>query len=159
MKKVDVFAHVLPRRYLDRLEAHLERTMPARELNYYREGVFYFDDALTDIEVRLQRMERFPDYTQVLVLAVPPLEETGPPPEAAELARLANDQMAELVVAHPGRFAGFVAALPLNDVEASLREIDRAVGELGALGAQVFTNVNGVPLDHPRFRPIFSCLE
>jgi aminocarboxymuconate-semialdehyde decarboxylase len=159
MKKVDVFAHVLPRRYLDRLDAHLERTMPAREVNYYREGVFFFDDALTDIEVRLRRMERFPDYTQILVLAVPPIEETGPPSVVADFARLANDQIAELVVAHPDRFAGFVAALPLHDVEASLREIDRAIGELGALGAQVYTNVSGVPLDDPRFEPIFSRLE
>src|SRR5260370_15514111 len=67
--------------------------------------------------------------------------------------------MAELVRTHPDRFVGFACALPLNDTEASLQEIDRAVGDLGALGAQVFTNVQGVPLDHPIFEPIFARLE
>jgi predicted TIM-barrel fold metal-dependent hydrolase len=92
----------------------------------------------------------------VLVLAVPPIEEVGPSAIAAEFARLANDEMAELVQKHPDRFVGFACALPLNDPEASLREVDRAVGDLGALGAQVFTNVLGVPLDHPTFDQIFA---
>jgi len=159
MQKIDAFAHVLPERYLRRLLRHLERTMPARELAYYAEGVFDFDPALTKLDVRLRRMEAIPEYTQILVLAVPPLEESGPPKVAAELARLANDEMAEVVRSHPDRFAGFAAALPLNDVEASLHEVERAVGELGALGAQVFTNVQGVPLDDPRFEPILARLE
>ncbi|HEX2648258.1 MAG TPA: amidohydrolase family protein [Candidatus Dormibacteraeota bacterium] len=159
MEKIDAFAHVLPERYRDRLEPHLERTMPSREVDYYRAGVFHFDDALTDLDVRLRRMEAIPDYRQILVLAVPPIEEIGPPPIAADFARLANDEMAELVRGHPDRFAGFVAALPLSDVEGSLREIDRAAGDLGAVGALVYTNVQGVPLDDHRFEPILSRLE
>jgi predicted TIM-barrel fold metal-dependent hydrolase len=157
--KIDAFAHILPRRYIDRLEPHLEKALPAREVGYYREGVFRFDESLTDLGARFRKMESFPDYTQVLVLAVPPIEETGPPAVAAEFARLANDEMAELVRSHPDRFAGFAAALPLNDVDASVREVDRAVDELGALGAQVYTNVQGVPLDNPRFDPLLGRLE
>jgi aminocarboxymuconate-semialdehyde decarboxylase len=78
---------------------------------------------------------------------------------AIEFARLANDEMAELVVRHPDRFAGFAAALPLNDTEASIAEAERAVRELGALGVQLFTNVEGVPLDDPRFDPILGQVE
>jgi aminocarboxymuconate-semialdehyde decarboxylase len=159
VRKIDAFAHILPRRYLERLEQQLERTISSEQLRYYREGVFHFDAALTDLEARRRRVERVDDYAQVLVLAVPPIEEVGPPAIAAELARLANDEMAELVRKHPDRFVGFACALPLNDVEASLRELDHAFGDLGALGAQVFTNVLGVPLDHPRFDPIFARLE
>ena len=159
MKKIDAFAHILPRRYLDRLEALLERTMPAHDLRYYREGVFRFDDSISDLDVRWRNMERLPDYKQILVLAVPPIEDTGPPSTAADLARMANEEMADLVRLHPDRFEGFVAALPLNDVEASLRELDRATKELGALGAQLYTNVQGVPLDAPRFDPLLSQLE
>ena len=159
MRKIDAFAHILPSRYLERLERHLERTISSEQLRYYREGVFHFDAALTDLEERRRRVERVDDYAQVLVLAVPPIEEVGPPTIAAELARMANDEMAELVRQHPDRFVGFACALPLNDVEASLRELDRAVGDLGALGAQVFTNVLGVPLDHPSFDPILARLE
>jgi aminocarboxymuconate-semialdehyde decarboxylase len=159
MRKIDAFAHIVPRPYLERLERHLGSAISSQQLRYYQEGVFHFDDALTDLDARWRRVERFGDYVQVLVLAVPPIEELGPPAIAAEFARLANDEMAELVRRHPDRFVGFACALPLNDTDASLREIDRAVGDLGALGAQVFTNVQGVPLDDPVFEPIFVRLE
>ncbi len=159
MRKIDVFAHILPSRYLERLERHLERAISSQQLSYYREGVFHFDAALTNLDVRWRGVEHLGDYAQVLVLAVPPLEELGPPAIAAEFARLANDEMADLVRRHPERFVGFACALPLNDTEASLREIDRAIGDLGALGAQVFTNVQGVPLDHPTLEPVFARLE
>src|SRR5579864_5826198 len=159
MRKIDVFAHILPPRYLVRLETHLEKTISSGQLRYYREGVFHFDPVLTDLDARWRAIEPLGDYAQVLVLAVPPLEEVGPPAVAAEFARMANDEMAELVQRHPDRFAGFAAALPLNDTEESLMEIDRATSQLGALGVQMFTNVRGVPLDDSRFEPIFGRLE
>jgi uncharacterized protein len=159
MRKIDAFAHVLPPRYLQRLEGHLASTMSAAQLRYYREGVFRFDPVISDLDARRRRMDAHADYAQVLVLAVPPLEEVEPARVAGELARRANDEMAELVRRFPEEFVGFAAALPLADVEASLAEIDRAVRDLGALGIQMFTNVLGAPLDHPRFDPILSRME
>jgi predicted TIM-barrel fold metal-dependent hydrolase len=159
MRKVDAFAHILPPRYLERLERHLENAISAEQLSYYREGVFRFDPSISDLEARWRAMDLFGDYRQVLVLAVPPLEEVGPPAIAADFARMANDEMAALVAKHADRFAGFVASLPLNDVDASLREVDRAAGSMGALGVQLFTNVLGAPLDDPRFEPLFSRIE
>ena len=157
--KVDAFAHILPAGYLERLSKHLEKSMSAAQLRYYREGVFGFNDALTDLDARWRAIEPFGDYRQVLVLAVPPLEEIGPPDVAATFARLANDEMAELVSRHGDLFAGFAAALPLHDVDGSLREMDRACVELGALGVQVYTNVLGVALDNARFEPLFARIE
>ena len=159
MRKIDAFAHVLPRPYLDRLERHLERSISADQLRYYREGVFGFDAVLTDLDARRRKVEAYGDYAQVLVLAVPPLEEVGPPKVAAEFARLANDEMAELVAKHPDLFVGFSAALPLNDIDEALVELERAVADLGSLGPQLFTNMAGVPLDHPRFRPLLARIE
>jgi aminocarboxymuconate-semialdehyde decarboxylase len=165
MRKIDAFAHILPRAYLDRLERQLEQTMEPSRLAYYREGVFTFDPVLTDLDARwrtmdtIERMEPSGAYQQILVLAVPPLEEVGPPAVAAEFARLANDEMADLVRRYPDRFAGFAAALPMCDVDAAAGELHRALSQLGALGAQLYTNVLGVPLDEPRFEPLFSRLE
>ena len=159
MHRVDAFAHILPPRYLERLERHLDNAISREQLRYYREGVFRFDPSISDLDARWRSMDRFGDYKQILVLAVPPLEEVGSPHDAADFARLANDEMASLVAKHPDRFAGFAAALPLNDVDASLLELDRAVGDQGALGAQVFTNVQGTPLDDPRFEPLFARFE
>src|SRR5690348_11674776 len=97
MRKIDAFAHILPRAYLERLERQLEKTMAPNQLDYYREGVFFCDPVLTDLYARWRKIEPYGDYAQVLVLAVPPLEEVGPPAVAAELARIANDEMAALV--------------------------------------------------------------
>jgi hypothetical protein len=52
----------------------------------------------------------------------------------------------------PDKFPAWVAALPLNNIEASLEEMDRAI----ALGIQIFTDLNGKPLDEPEFLPIFE---
>ena len=159
MRKIDAFAHILPRAYLSRLERQLEKTMVPSRLAYYREGVFSFDPVLTDLDARWGKIEPYGDYAQVLVLAVPPLEEVGPPKVVAELARLANDELAQLVQRYPDRFAGFAAALPLSDVELALRELDRALTQLGALGAQLYTNVLGTALDDARFEPLLGRLE
>jgi aminocarboxymuconate-semialdehyde decarboxylase len=159
VRRIDAFAHVLPRPYLDRLEKHLAVSLDKERRRYYEAGVFTFDETLTDLDARRRKVETLGDYAQVLVLAVPPLEEVGPPETSAELARLANDEMAELVQRYPDRFAGFAASLPLNDVEASLEEAERALTTLGALGVQVFTNVNGVPIDEPRFDPLLAHVE
>lgn len=159
MRRIDAFAHILPRPYLDRLERHLETAISAQQLRYYREGVFRFDPVLTDLDARWRKIEPFGDYRQVLVLAVPPLEEVGPPAVASEFARLANDEMAALVVRHPDRFAGFAAALPMHDTDSALLELDRATSDLRALGVQMFTNVCGAPLDDRRLEPLLARVE
>src|SRR5439155_995722 len=66
------------------------------------------------------------------------------------------DEMAALVERHPDRFPAFVASLPMNNPEAALREIDRALDTLGATGVQMFSNVAGRPLDRPEYRPLFA---
>jgi len=101
-------------------------------------------------------MERFPGYKQILTLSLPAIEFLAPRDKSPGLARLANDGMAEIVARHPGHFPAFVASLPMNNVPEALHELDRAIGELGAKGIQIFTNVNGRPLDEPEFYPIFE---
>ena len=113
MRKIDAFAHILPAGYLQHLERHLASTMRPARLRYYQEGVFRFDPVISDLAARFRMMDRHGDYAQVLVLAVPPLEEVEPAQAAAELARRANDEMAGLVRRLPERFVGFAAALPL----------------------------------------------
>jgi uncharacterized protein len=112
-------------------------------------------DTLVDIEARLRLVESFDGLRQVLSLANPPLEAVGPPAVASELARIANDCMAEICRKYPHAFPAFVAALPLNDIDASITEMERAIGSLGTRGVQLFTNVNGRPLSAAEFRPIF----
>src|SRR5205807_827150 len=53
------------------------------------------------------------------------------------------------------RLSSLVPSMPMNNVEACVREADRAIADLGAKGIQIFTNVLGKPLSSPEFRPIF----
>jgi predicted TIM-barrel fold metal-dependent hydrolase len=110
---------------------------------------------LVDVEARLRLLDRFDGLQQVLSLANPPLELIAPPDRTPELARIANDALAELVRKHADRFPAFIASLPMNNVEAALVEIDRAIEILGARGIQIFTHVANEPLSAAKFRPLF----
>jgi aminocarboxymuconate-semialdehyde decarboxylase len=145
---IDIFNRFMPPRYFERVRS-LVPDHPAAT-------AFPRLKTLWDIEARLRLLDQFGDYQQVLSLANPPLELLAPPAQTPDLARMANDGLAELCRAHPQRFPTFIASLPMNEIEASLREIDRAVGELGAKGIQIFTNVAGKPLSAAEFRPIFA---
>ncbi len=101
-------------------------------------------------------MDEFGEYCQFLTLPAPPMETMAPPDRSPEFARIANDGLAELVARYPDRFIGFAASLPMNNVDACLKEIDRSVSELNARGFQIYTNVAGKPLDSPEFAPIFE---
>ena len=147
--KIDIFCHIFPKAFSDRMLAMSERAA------YMQKRVREIP-VMTDLEQRFRIMDQFPGYQQVFCLASPPLEAIGDPKTSPELARIANDGMAELVAKHPDRFPGFVASLPMNNMNACLKELDRAIRQLGARGVQIFSNVNGRPLDEPEFRPLFE---
>jgi aminocarboxymuconate-semialdehyde decarboxylase len=101
-------------------------------------------------------MDEFGDFRQVLSLPAPPLEVLAGPDRSPGIARAANDQLAELVARYPDRFIAFVASLPLNNPDETMKEMERAVTQLGAKGVQIFTNVAGRPLDIPELAPLFA---
>ena len=113
---------------------------------------------LHDLDARFRAMGEFGDYRQIISLPQPPIEDVTTPEQGAELARIANDAMAQLVDDHRDRFPAFVAAVGLHDSDAAMTELHRAIGELGARGVQVFTNVGGRPLDDPEFMPLFDAM-
>lgn len=81
--------------------------------------------------------------------------EPGP---ATQLLRYINDQIAEMVVQGGGRFAG-LGAVPMQDLEAAIRELHRCVGELGFAGVEIGSNIEGRPIGAPEFEPFFEAAE
>jgi predicted TIM-barrel fold metal-dependent hydrolase len=148
LKKIDSYAHIFPRAYFDRMAA------TAKDKGAIKRWLTI--PVLYDLDARLKMMEEFPDYQQLLTLSMPPIEVIAGPEDSPEMARLANDGMAQIRDAHPDKFPAFVASLPMNNVPAALEEMERAITQLGARGIQVFTNVNGRPLDDEEFLPIFE---
>src|SRR5579883_161037 len=152
--KIDAFPHVMPRQCYDRFLA-VTKDAGAREFLQSLAARAPLT-ALWDLDARFRMMDEQGDYVQVLTLCTPPIEVVAQGQLGIDLARMVNDGMAELVSRYPDRFKGFAASLPLDDADASLAEIDRTVNQLGALGIQIFTNVNGLPWDEPRFEPLFA---
>jgi aminocarboxymuconate-semialdehyde decarboxylase len=114
---------------------------------------------LCDLDARFRLMDPFPDYRQVISLGSPPIETFVGPDAAPELAQVGNDGLAELVDAHPDRFAGFLAAVPMSNPDAAVREIERAMRDLRASGVQIYSNTAGRPLDLPELAPVFDLLN
>jgi uncharacterized protein len=148
---VDIYTHILP----DRFFREMSRVSPKLEnIGARLRGV----KKLFDLDLRFAEMDEFGDYRQIISLPNPPLEEIASGETAQLLARVANDAMAELCAQHPQRFPAFVAAVSLDDVDAGLKEAERAIGTLGARGIQIFTNIAGHPLDEPKYAPVFAAM-
>jgi predicted TIM-barrel fold metal-dependent hydrolase len=150
MRYIDAFNHFFPKRLWDRM---LSLDSTAKGIGKRMRGV----PCLYDLEERFRVMDLFKakNLTQVISLGMPPIEALGPPEVAIECAKLGNDGMAELVAKYPDRFPGYLASLPMNAPEAAAREAERAFAG-GACGVQIHSNINGEPLDEPKFFPVFE---
>ena len=151
MRKLDVFNHIYPPRYF---EGMMAVAPDYKDIGKRMRNI----PMLVDLDERFRVMDRFDGYQQVLSIATPPIDAYAAPEHAADLAQRANDGMAELVAAYPDRFPAFVASLPLADPDQAQAELHRAVRDLGARGIQVFSNVNGQPLDRPEHLALFDAM-
>lgn len=148
MISLDIFPHIFPKSYFEKMVEIVPNKDAIRRWTNI--------PVLYDLEKRLRMMDEFEQYQQVLTLSMPAIEYVAPPDQSLALARLANDGMHDICAKHPDRFPVWVASVPMNNVTATLDEITRAVEKLGAKGIQIFTNVNGRPLDDPEFALIFD---
>ena len=74
------------------------------------------------------------------------------------IARDCNDEVHQLTLDHPDRFKGF-ATLPMQDTRAAIAELDRAVNQLGMVGAMIDDKVNEKTYDEPEFLPFWQAAE
>jgi aminocarboxymuconate-semialdehyde decarboxylase len=154
--KIDIYSHIVPKNYRDRLYEYIGGKYPMIERM----------PTLVNLEDRLRIMDRFEDLIQVAIPTSPPIESIATSKEAVELARVHNDGLAEIVAKYPDRFPAAVATLPMNDIEAALKELDRAITELRFRGINIHTPVicrdnEGQAkiikqIDQPEFMPIYE---
>src|ERR1051325_2576307 len=160
--RVDVFCHILPKKYDAARWERVEKTNFVKHspshLKYVAGGKAPTQDnmkVLTDLDARWRMMDEFPGYRQVISVASPPIEAVDPD-DSEYLAKILNDEIAELVQKYPDRFAGGACSLPFNKPDAPVRELERCIKDLKFCTVQIFSNVNGKALDQPQFRPIFE---
>jgi aminocarboxymuconate-semialdehyde decarboxylase len=106
---------------------------------------------------RLAEMDKAGVDVQALSLC-PPMVYWAEPELALRMARHFNDDLAATVASRPDRLVG-LATVPLQDVSASVAELERAVKELRLRGVAIGSNVNGKDLDHPDLTPFFEKAE
>ncbi|MBU2497494.1 MAG: amidohydrolase [Proteobacteria bacterium] len=149
--KIDIFTHVQPAKYKKALYKYSDRFETEKRVQDNR-------PALTDHKLRLAIMDQYEDDVQVLSVTMPPLEDIVGPDEAADLARLSNDEMAEMLAKYPKKYIAAIANLPINNMDATLKETERAVTELGFKGVQIYTSVQGKPLSSKELMPLYEMM-
>jgi aminocarboxymuconate-semialdehyde decarboxylase len=159
LKIVDVHNHYYPPEYLNALRAGpsdvtITEDDEGNPVLHYPGDYNVAVRGHRDLAYRADVLEQEGVDTQVITLTTPGTH-VEKPARAIELARLVNDAFAEGVSTYKGRFAA-LATLPLNDAEASARELQRAMRELQLPGAMLFGNANGVALDDPRYTPLYD---
>lgn len=103
---------------------------------------------------RLADMDAAGIDLQVLSVVLP-TPQPLPAETAVPLAVKANGELQGMVAAYPDRFAAF-ATLPVTVPDAAAAELERAVGELGFVGAMISGTIAGRFLDDPFFHPILE---
>jgi predicted TIM-barrel fold metal-dependent hydrolase len=105
----------------------------------------------------LEEMDRTRTATGVLSISTPGVY-FGQLEEARRMARLCNDYGAQMRRDHPGRF-GLFAAMPMPDVEGTLKEIEYALDTLKADGIGFMTSYGDKWPGDPQFEPVFQELN
>jgi aminocarboxymuconate-semialdehyde decarboxylase len=150
MRYIDAFNHFNPKRYHEGL---LASPAGQKDIGKRVRGI----PALWDLDLRLKVVDQFADYTQVLSLGMPMVDRLWGPDKSPEMAKIANDGLAEVVAKHSDRFVGYSAVVPMNAPEAATKEAERALKN-GANAVQMGTNVNGGPIDGKEFWPLYETI-
>ena len=146
--KIDAYSHISPPNYTE----VLRNKYPGFYNKLLRDTI-----PLYNLEERFRIMDMFEGLVQVLTIGpVPPIEDFADSDQSVELAKMANDEMAELLLKYRDRFVAAIALLPMNNIDAALIETDRAIKDLGFRGIYVHSNINGKSLDSPEFLPLFE---
>lgn len=107
----------------------------------------------TDVNAKLADMDAAGIQMTALSINDPGPELFGS--DGPAVARIVHDWLGEISLRHPQRFFGLMT-LPLQDMNASLKEADRCVSKLGMKGILLYSNLNGEFPDELKFRPIFE---
>jgi aminocarboxymuconate-semialdehyde decarboxylase len=157
---IDFHAHVYPEEYLKKLEAstgdvRIETDNKGEKwiLSMGAKAGPITPDFF-DLDVRVDRITETRVDMQILSSPHPGVDRFSPE-ESAEMSRVINNGIAKAVRQYPKRFQG-IAMLPLIDTRLALRELDRAILELGLKGMCMLTNVAGKTSDSDFLMPVYE---
>lgn len=145
---IDAYSHVCPQRLIDAIN----RDYPSAEASALSRRPYLYDAAR-----RVRFMDEVGEDVQVLVLVRPPMWLGMPRALMLKLMREAHLGIAAMVQEFPGRFVGAAVAPACDDM--ILEELGYAWDQLGLVGAEIFSNVEGDPLDAAHMWPLYEEAE
>jgi len=162
MLRIDCQTHVFPREYaelLTRSSGWLKATRRDQQylISYDRIQQFILDPQSYEIDGKIRDMDEAGIDIGILSINIPG-PELLPPDLGEEGAGVCNDYIAEVCRKHKDRFFG-LASLPLQDQDAAMRELRRAIHELDLRGVVLYSHINGRPVDAPEFEPLYALAE
>ncbi len=113
---------------------------------------------LNGVDRRLADMDRLGVDVQAISPSPGQYYYFADPELGRDAARLVNDTIAATVAAQPDRLVG-MGTVPLQQVELAVAELKRCVSDLNLRGIEIASNVNGLELADPQFRPFFAAAE
>jgi aminocarboxymuconate-semialdehyde decarboxylase len=173
--KIDLHTHILPKEWPD-LDARygypgfvrMDHYKPCCARMMIGDRVFReVSDNVWEPTRRLEECDRAGVTMQVLMTVPVMFSYWAKPADALDLSRRLNDHIAEVVRAHPTRFAG-LGTIPLQDPDLAAKELERCVRELGLRGAQIGSHVDAnehfgrldpLNLDNAFLQPVWSAAE
>ncbi len=149
MKKIDVFNHIYPGKYI----------------NYFREPDKMIQKlstelpALVDVSKRIKNMDNLDIDMEILSLALPAIDDLHvPEKDSAAIMKSANDGILDIVEKYPDRFSA-IGTVSLRDPPSALDEAKRCINSLHLKGIQIVSNVVGKPVDIPEYDEFYALLE
>ena len=158
--KFDLHTHYYPPIYFDKIrelpsEFSFDKSPSGQTIITYRGARFFgVTPPMTDVAKRIEDMDRVGIDVEVVSLSTPNVF-FADAQHQPEIARIVNDAYAELIAQHPTRFKAF-ASIPMDDPDAALRELHRAIDELKLNGVILLSNIGGKPLTSPQYRSFFE---
>ncbi len=159
-RKLDLHTHYYPPAYFEKIrelpsEFSFDKSPSGQTIITYRGARFFgVTPPMTDVPKRIEDMDRVGIDVQVVSLSTPNVffADANHQPE---IARMVNDAYAELMAQHPARFKAF-ASIPMDDPDAAVGELHRAIDELKMNGVILLSNIGGNALTSPQYRPFFA---
>lgn len=109
-------------------------------------------------DVRVKEMDETAVTIQVLSTIPVLFNYWAKPSDGLETSRFFNDHIAETAGRQPDRFIG-IGTVPLQDIDLSIKEMERCVTELKMPGLEIGSNINGLNLSDKRFFPFYEAAE
>lgn len=156
--RIDVHRHYIPGFLVEeaRRDAAIDGLRVEGDMVMHRQGYHYpLDPEFHDLEAMVASLDEGSVDHAVMSVTPTLYFYNSPAEDAARFCRATNDWIVEKGVELGGRISG-MANLPMQDPDLAAAELRRCVEELGLRSAEIGTEIEGIPLDDPRYEGFFA---